>query len=95
MHETSIRSNGIHSIPTVMAKQAPKEGVFIGRNSRGYFFRIKQNQHILAFAGGYNTKQNAIKGLFALRDLLNEKHSHFPLRFDFTDLTKKAPLKKK
>ncbi len=74
-----------------------REGIFIGKNSRGFFYRIKQNQHILAFAGGYNKKQNAIKGLFALMNLLNEKRHGYlsDTSFDFTDLTKKAPLKKK
>lgn len=83
-----------------MAKQAPKEGVFIGKNSRGFYYRIKENQHILAFAGGYNTKQNAIKGLNALRKMLNNNtgEADGTIMFDadmVIDLAKKAPLKKK
>lgn len=84
-----------------MKKQA-EEGIFIGRNSRGYFFRIKQNQHILAFAGGYNTKQNAKKGVIALHRLLNSSIAGItlvstsnPQELAYTDLTKKKITKKK
>ena len=73
-----------------MKKQAG-EGIFIGRNSRGYFFRIKQNQHILVFAGGYDTKQNAEKGLMGLSRILK---STAPIAdLNIIDLTlKKKPL---
>lgn len=84
-----------------MAKQAPKEGVFIGKNSRGFYYRIKQNQHILAFAGGYNTKQNAKNGVIALHRLLNSSIAGItlvstsnPQELVYTDLTKKTAKKK-
>lgn len=74
----------------------PKEGIFLRKNSKGFFFTIKQNQHKLATLGGYNTRQNAIKGLWAVARMLGCNHAVIE-QFNIIDLTKaakKAPAKK-
>lgn len=71
-------------------KTAPKEGVFLFQNAKGFGFRVKQNQHILATAQGYNTKQNAIKGLLALNRMLNDHYDTIESKYvGIIDLTKK------
>jgi len=67
----------------------PKEGIFLRKNSKGFFITIKQNQHKLATLGGYNTRQNALKGLNALRAMLASS-----VITDLTKVAKKAPAKK-
>lgn len=68
----------------------PKEGIFIGKNSKGFFFRVKQNKFVLATAQGYNTKQSAKKGLLALNRMLNEHYDKVEGKYvGIVDLTKK------
>ena len=67
-----------------------KEGIFLFKNSKGIAYRTKENQHILATAQGYNSKQNAIKGLYALRNMLNKHFNEATGKFEgIIDLTKK------
>jgi len=66
----------------------PKEGIFIFKNSKGFGFRVKQNAFILASAQGYNTKQNAKKGLMALARMLKSNILTTDM-LDIIDLTKK------
>jgi hypothetical protein len=70
----------------------PKEGIFLRKNSKGFYITIKQNQHKLATLGGYNTRQNAIKGLWALARMLGSNRL-VESDFNIIDLTK--PAKKK
>lgn len=71
-------------------KNTPKEGIFIGKNSKGFFFRVKQNKYVLATAQGYNSKQSAIKGLLALNRMLNDHYDTVESKcVGIIDLTKK------
>lgn len=69
----------------------PKEGIFLNRNSKGFYITIKQNQHKLAVLGGYNNRANALKGLSALYNLLNSSFSGGLC--NVTDLTKSVKPK--
>lgn len=71
----------------------PKEGIFLKKNSKGYFITLKQNQHKLTMLGGYNTKANAWKGLRAVHALLTSSRDILTNAYKFTDLTVK-PKKK-
>ena len=73
----------------------PKEGIFLRKNSKGFYITIKQNQHKLATLGGYNTRQNAMKGLWALARMLGSNRlvtEDFGI-IDLTKLAKKAAKK--
>lgn len=76
----------------------PKEGIFLSKNSRGFFISIKQNQHKLATLGGYNTRANAMKGLLALNRMLNDHYDKVNSKYegivDLTKVVKKAAPKK-
>ena len=66
----------------------PKEGIFLFENSKGFGFRLKQNQHKLVTAQGYDTKQGAKKGIMAVARML--KSNILPVRdLNIIDLTKK------
>jgi hypothetical protein len=76
------------------AKMAiPKEGIFINKNSKGYYVTIKENAFKLAVLGGYNTKQSALKGMKALHHKLAQALYSKPdgsgTSYEYTDLTKK------
>lgn len=70
--------------------ETPKEGIFLKKNSKGFYITIKQNQFKLSVLGGYNTKASAMKGLLALNRMLNEHYDHVEQKYvGIIDMTKR------
>lgn len=78
-----------------MAKktEVPKEGIFLNKNSKGFYITIKQNQHKLSVLGGYNNRANAMKGLDALYDMLLNGYIKCGESYGIIDLTKSVKPK--
>ena len=77
--------------PKKTAKRKPTKvpaGIHIRKSAKGFSAHVHaKNGNKLAVLTGYNTKQNALKGLLALNIALNEAYDKVEGKYKLTDHT--------